>query len=218
MENTIIFRIAGLGCEMRGRPLWRKLSADVVADTCLGIAGPSGSGKTVLLRTLAGLEPLQSGSLLFRGRALADWPMPEYRSRVIYVAQRPVLREGDVEAVLTAPFRLRVHREKRLQTKKLAAFLKDLHRDRHFLRQKAERLSGGESQIVAVLRGLLLEPEVLLLDEPTASLDATAAKAIEQLISQWRREKPGRTCVWTSHDRTQLARMSDHILSLESAD
>lgn len=217
MKDTMIFRISNLGCTMHGRHLWQGLNFDVTADACLGVAGPSGSGKTVLLRTLAGLEPLQSGRLLFRGRAIEDWPMPEYRARVIYVAQRPSMREGDVEAILTGPFRFRVHGDKRPPTDKLLRFLNDLCRDRRFLRQKAERLSGGESQIVAVLRALLLEPEVLLLDEPTASLDEMTTKGIERLISRWFSEKPGRACVWTSHDQIQLSRMSNNILSLETA-
>lgn len=218
MDDAIILRLSGLGREFHGHFLWRGLDADVAGDACLGVAGPSGSGKTMLLRTLAGLEPLQFGSLRFHGRAITDWPMPEYRARVIYVAQRPAMREGDVEAVLTTPFRLQVHSDKRLPTEKLKTFLKDVYRDEQFLRKRAERLSGGECQIVAVFRGLLLDPEILLLDEPTASLDTPAARAIERLVSRWLSEKPGRACVWTSHDRDQLRRVSDHILSLESAD
>lgn len=215
MEDEILLRISGVGCELRGRPLWRGLSADLPAKSCLGVAGASGSGKTMLLRTLAGLEPLQSGSLAFRGRSIADWPMPEYRSRVTYVAQRPALREGDVEAVLTAPFGLRVHSGKRLPAEKLRIFLEDLHRDERFLRKSTERLSGGECQLVVLFRALLLEPDILLLDEPTASLDAGAAKAIEQLVAQWLGEKSGRACVWISHDGAQLCRVSNSVLTLE---
>ena len=89
-----------------------------------------------------------------------------------------------------------------------------LGRDEAFLQQSTDRLSGGESQIVAMLRALLTAPDVLLLDEPTASLDAEAVAAIEKLIANWLKEKPDRGCVWTSHDRQQLERNSDRVLSL----
>ena len=87
-------------------------------------------------------------------------------------------------------------------------------RDDSFLRQRTERLSGGEAQIVAVVRALLVAPSVLLLDEPTASLDSGTARAIEELIRHWVSASPDRAFIWTSHDRAQLERIAGRLVTL----
>lgn len=206
-----------LAFQIEGRTLWRNLDLSLHAGERLGITGPSGSGKTLLLRTLAGLEPIQSGELTLDGRALAHWLMPAYRARVVYVAQRPALREGTVLTALRAPFAFRLHRGHAFPEGRVHALLQALGRDDSFLRQRAEHLSGGEAQIVAMLRALLIDPDILLLDEPTASLDAATVAIIEQLITRWIAEQPDRACVWTSHDRVQLERVTDGLLTLNPA-
>ena len=200
-----------------GRTLWRNLDLSLHAGERLGITGPSGSGKTLLLRTLAGLEPLQSGELTLNGRALAHWSMPAYRARVVYVPQRPTLREGTVQAALRAPFAFGLHRGHAFPEGRVHALLQALGRDDSFLRQRAERLSGGEAQIAVMLRALLIDPDILLLDEPTASLDAATVAIIEQLITHWIAEQPDRACLWASHDRAQLERVTDRLLILKPA-
>lgn len=182
----------------------------------LAIAGPSGSGKTLLLRTLAALELIQRGEIIFQGRPLGEWSMPVYRGHVVYLPQRPALPEGTVDAALRAPFHFQVRQHRHFPDEQARHLLQMLGRDETFLQQHSERLSGGEAQMVAMTRALLTAPDVLLLDEPTASLDAGAVAAIEQLIANWLQEKPQRACVWTSHDREQLERNSDRILSLAS--
>lgn len=206
-----------LGFAIDGRTLWQDLDLTLCAGERLAVVGASGSGKTLLLRTLAGLEPVHSGELAFHDRTLSDWSMPAYRSRVVYVPQRPALREGQVETALQVPFQFHVHRHQRFPSNRAHELLALLGRDQSFLQQRTERLSGGEAQIVAILRALLIAPDVLLLDEPTASLDASTVAAVETLIASWLQEQPQRAYVWTSHDREQLQRISDRELSLESA-
>jgi len=203
-----------LACRLGGRVLWKRIDLDLAAGEQLGITGQSGSGKTVLLRTLAGLEALQEGTLRYRGRTMSQWPMPAYRARVMYIMQRPHFREGDVEQVLRAPYRFHSHRQKTFPLDQAHDLLARLGRGEHFLRQRCEQLSGGESQIVVLVRALLLEPEVLLLDEPTASMDAEAVTAAEAIIAAWLAAAPGRACIWTSHDHNQLARTCDRLQSL----
>ncbi|TAL90274.1 MAG: ATP-binding cassette domain-containing protein [Rhodanobacter sp.] len=211
---TVLLQARRLGFAIDGRTLWHDLDLTLRAGERLAVAGASGSGKTLLLRTLAGLEPVQTGELIFHERPLSNWSMPAYRARVVYVPQRPALPEGQVEAALRMPFQFRVHRHQRFPSNRARELLAMLGRDEKFLQQRTERLSGGEAQIVAMLRALLIGPDVLLLDEPTASLDARAVGAIETLVESWLRAQPQRACVWTSHDRQQLQRISDRVLSL----
>lgn len=213
---TMLLQARGLGFAVDGRTLWHDLNLTLRAGERLAVAGASGSGKTLLLRTLAGLEPVQTGELIFQDRPLSDWSMPAYRARVVYVPQRPALPEGAVEAALRVPFQFRVHRHQPFPLDRALELLAMLGRDKKFLQQHTERLSGGEGQIVAMLRALLIGPDVLLLDEPTASLDARAVSAIETLVESWLQAHPQRACVWTSHDRDQLQRVSDRVLSLET--
>jgi len=215
--GEVLLQARHLAFHIDGRILWRDVDLILHAGERLGITGPSGSGKTLLLRTLAGLEPLQSGTLVCGERALTQWSMPAYRTRVTYVPQRPALREGTVEAALRAPFAFRVRQGQAFPNERARVLLQAAGRDDGFLAQRAERLSGGEAQIVAMVRALLVAPDVLLLDEPTTSLDAGTVGAIEQLVTHWISAQPGRACVWTSHDRAQLARVTERLLSLQSA-
>lgn len=212
-----LLQARGLRFAVADRVLWRELDLALASGERLAIAGPSGSGKTLLLRTLAALEPMQSGQITFRSRPLADWSMPAYRARVVYLPQRPALPEGKVDAALRAPFQFQVHQDRAFPAEQARELLRMLGRTETFLQQSTERLSGGEAQIVGMLRALLIAPEVLLLDEPTASLDAEAVAAVEKLIAHWLQEKPERACIWTSHDRQQLERISDRVLSLAPA-
>jgi putative ABC transport system ATP-binding protein len=215
-STPVLLQARQLGFVVDGHSLWHDLALTLRAGERLAVAGASGSGKTLLLRTLAGLEPVQTGELIFHERPLSDWWMPAYRARVVYVPQRPALAEGRVEAALRVPFQFRVHRQQRFPSDRALELLAMLGRDKKFLQQRTERLSGGEAQIVAMLRALLTGPEVLLLDEPTASLDSGAVAAIEQLVASWMGEQRQRACLWTSHDRQQLERVSDRTLSLEA--
>lgn len=206
--------VRGLASEVDSRVLWSGVDLSLQAGDRVALVGPSGSGKTVLLRTLAGLVEPVAGSIRCQGKPLHQWWMPQYRAQVMYLPQRPALPEGSVEEALAAPFRLRVHRGRRFLRDSAAAHLKRLGRSAAFLGQQTATLSGGESQLVNVMRAVMLEPAVLLLDEPTASLDAAAAAQVEELVEAWMAAGP-RACVWTSHDRSQLARVTARILDLD---
>lgn len=199
----------GLHRAVGGRVLWTELSVRVAPGERVAITGPSGSGKTLLMRSLAGLEPLEAGVLRFRGTSLERWRMPEYRSHVLLLPQRPALPEGTVEAALEAPFGFRVHRQRRYERARALGYLEPVGRGRAFLERPTDALSGGEAQLAALLRALLLEPQLLLLDEPTASLDAAATEAVEALVDAWLQRSAGRAYLWTSHDAAQIARVSD---------
>lgn len=177
----------------------------------VAITGPSGSGKSVFLRTLALLEAPDSGEVLWNDRVVTSALIPRYRSRVSYIAQRPALIEGSVEDNLRFPYSLKIFKDQMFDIERAARMLDQAGKPRSFMNKVAGDLSGGESQVVALIRALQLDPQVLLLDEPTAALDPLSARDVESLVDTWFAAGPlaMRGCIWVSHDPEQARRMSD---------
>jgi putative ABC transport system ATP-binding protein len=197
--------------------LIRDVTFSVEFGDRLGILGPSGAGKTVLLRALALLDPLDIGTISYEGRLVFGDQVPRYRSRVIYLHQKPALHEGTVEENLRQPFTLKVHRERCFDRGRATDLLASLGRDPKFLEKSSRDLSGGEAQIVALVRAIQLEPTMLLLDEPTASLDPETAKAVEAMLDHWMDTRANeRVLLWVGHDRDQTLRMTEQTISLKS--
>lgn len=178
----------------------------------VAVAGPSGSGKTLFLRALALLDPVDHGAVFWHGQPVALDHVPHFRSRVIYLHQRPSLAEDTVENALRGPYSLAVHRHRRFDRDQVLAWLERLGRGTDFLRQTVRNLSGGELQITALVRALQLQPEVLLLDEPTAALDERAGRAVEGLLSDWVAEQPRRAMLWVSHDPDLAGRLGQRVV------
>jgi putative ABC transport system ATP-binding protein len=195
--------------------LIRDVNLLVKSGDRLGVLGPSGAGKTVLLRALALLDPLDAGMILYQGEVVVGDDVPGYRSQVIYLHQKPALQEGTVEDNLRHPFTLRAHHGRRFDRGRVTDLLVSLGRDAAFLDKSSRDLSGGEAQIAALVRAIQLEPTILLLDEPTASLDSITAQAVEALLDRWMDAHANeRALVWVGHDRDQTLRMTERTVSL----
>lgn len=207
-------RALELGRRIPERWVWRGLDLAVHPGERLGLEGPSGSGKSLLLRALAGLDPVDEGRVLLDGRDFADWAPYDYRARVVYVHQRPALWEGTVESNLRRLFELGVHGPRGYDASRVDEMLRALGRGPGFLAKASDDLSGGEGQIVALVRALQLRPRVLLLDEPTASMDGAATERAEALVSDWARGDGERAYVWSSHDPAQLERVAARLVRL----
>jgi putative ABC transport system ATP-binding protein len=194
--------------------LLRDVSLTICPGERLAITGPSAAGKTLLLRALALLDRLDTGEVLWGNKPIAPADVPEFRRQVIYLHQRPALFEGTVEENLRQPFSQRVHRGRRFDRDWLVGRLDSVGRAADFLERFTRDLSGGESQIVALLRALQLTPRILLLDEPTAALDPETAQAAEQLVADWLAEDAGQATVWVSHNVDQARRVANRMLRL----
>lgn len=209
-----ILTAEGLARRVGERWLWQNLSFELQSGETLAVSGPSGSGKTLLLRVLALLDSMETGSLLLHGRAAAEWSVPAYRARVLYLHQRPALWDGTVTENFSRPFHLRSRHDRAYDRDHAVRLLASLGRPSAMLDQPVDRLSGGEFQIVALIRALLVEPNVLLLDEPTASLDDEAALRVETLLAGWKTAAPERAIIWVSHSPAQRDRVADRRLVL----
>jgi len=214
MANTLL-EARGLGRKPADAWLLKDVSLSIAAGQRVALVGPSGSGKSLLLRSLALLDPIEAGEILWRGRSVADGEIPAFRSRVIYLHQRPALAEGSVEENLRQVFDLRTHCDRRFDHDRVVEWLQSLGRGELFLKKSSADLSGGEVQLTALLRAIQLEPTVLLLDEPTAALDAEAARLIEDLVAAWLAgDRQQRAYVWVTHDSEQADRVGDTVLHI----
>jgi putative ABC transport system ATP-binding protein len=169
----------------------------------------------LILRALALLDPVDSGDVLWRGNPIADTEVPSYRSQVIYLQQRSPLVPGTVEENLRVPFDLQARSKLSFPRDEALHLLETFGPSEDFLAKRGANLSGGERQIVGLLRAFLAQPTVLLLDEATASLDRDSAASVEALVLAWQAEEPdNRTYLWVSHDPEQVVRVADRTLKL----
>lgn len=197
------------------RVLWSGLGLELYPGERLAVTGPSGSGKSLLLRALSTLDPLETGSLYFRGQDVQTLPVTTYRTRVLYLPQRAPLYPGTVEDNLKLPFTLQAHRDRAFSREQVTQLFAQLGRLESFLAQAAERLSGGEAQLVALVRALSLEPDALLLDEATSALDPDVLGRAEALLLEWTRAAD-HALLWVGHDAAQRERLSTRELALSA--
>ncbi len=174
----------------------------------VSITGSSGSGKSVFLRALALLDTPSGGQILWNNQPIVNAQIPHYRSHISYLSQRPALIEGSVQDNLRFPFSLKTLRQRSFDLPAVTALLGHAGKTPDFLAKNAGDLSGGESQVVSLIRTLQLNPEVLLLDEPTAALDPASSREVEALIEAWFAGDAARAFIWVSHDLDQAQRMS----------
>lgn len=169
------------------------------------VVGPSGAGKSTLLRLLNRLEEPSVGTVLFRGRPIVEYDVLQLRRLVGLVQQRPVLLADTVLDDLRVA-------QPQLSREDAVDLLATVDLSAEFVDRETASLSGGEGQRVCLARALSLQPDVLLLDEPTSSVDAFAGHAVESVVQGL--VDRGQTLVMVSHDLRQAQRLADDVVVL----
>ena len=205
IRSILPLALENVGYRAGGEMLIEGIDAELAAGPRTVILGPNGAGKSLLLRLCHGLIQPTAGRVRWRGANGAA-----LRLRQAMVFQRPVMLRRSAAGNIGFALKLRgVGRRERqarvaeVLTRTGLASLAHAH---------ARVLSGGEQQRLALARAWALEPEVLFLDEPTASLDPAATRAIEELVASIHRS--GTKIVMTTHDLGQARRLADEVLFL----
>jgi tungstate transport system ATP-binding protein len=195
-----------------GRAILDVPELDIPQGDFLSVVGPNGAGKSTLLRLLAFLIRPDQGRLTFRGTDCGGpaWPV-DLRRDVTLVMQRPYLFSGSV--LSNAQYGLRVRGIRGEEARDLAENALDLVGLLPLRDRKAWTLSGGEGKRLAVARALAVQPQVLLLDEPTADVDQDNRTRIENLITDLHLNK-NTTILLSTHDPSQANRLATNALSL----
>ena len=181
---------------------------DLLPRRIYALTGPNGAGKSTLLRLLAFLTPPQQGSVRFAG---ATGNPTQQRQKVTLVEQTPYLLQGTVADNLAFGLRLRGIRGQKLH-KRIHSALQMVELSDFALR-RSDNLSGGEVQRVALARALALQPELLLLDEPTSNIDSKYLCSFEKLLSKL--PEYGVSVIFSTHDLFQPQRLGAEILQIE---
>jgi ABC-type iron transport system FetAB ATPase subunit len=184
-------------------PLWQDVRWALEPGQRQLLIGPSGCGKSSFLRCLVGLEQPRAGCLRWRGELISGHGFLALRRQVVYLPQHPVAVAGSLADELAFVRAIRPQTTLAQQMALLELLgLQSLPQTRRF-----DALSGGEQQRVCLARALSLEPQVLLLDEATASLDSLSEQAVERAVSSFLAAAPSRAVVWVSHRPEQIARL-----------
>ena len=200
--------ISNLLVQRNGRDVLKIDSLAIQRGETLAVVGPNGAGKSTLLLTLARLLKPAQGEIIFNDKPLSQWDELEYRRGISFVFQSPLLLDMTVEenVALGLKFRgvpkdrIKAQVEKWIKALGVAALSK----------RRAGSLSGGEVQRVSLARAFVLNPELLLLDEPFSALDSpTRSKLLEDLSALLAEEH--RTAVFVTHNLNEAAKLSHRI-------
>ena len=214
-------------------PFLAEVSFSLATGQVYCLMGPSGVGKSVLLRALADLEP-HRGEVIWRGQKQSAMPAPQWRRKVMWFGAETAWWHDSVQAHFDEVAQWRAQFEKnqknaeesqKSQNSQSCLFAEDFRTDLEMgiarlgltmpiLQKPVWQLSSGEKQRLALLRGLLLRPEVLLLDEVTANLDGESTKRVEAWVQAFVAEGE-RTVLWVTHDVVQAARLTQQVWHLD---
>jgi len=198
-------------CQRYGeQDILKNINLRVERGEVFALIGPTGAGKTTLLRLINLLDLPRSGQIYFDGIDTAESGKTrlEVRRRMAFVLQKPVVFNTSVYDNITYGLKWRGAKESSVRQK--VSSILDMFDLSAYKNRNARTLSGGEVQRVAIARAIAIEPEVLLLDEPTANLDPASASRIEALITDII-HRYNTTIIMATHDMSQGQRLADRV-------
>lgn len=178
----------------------------------IALIGQSGSGKSLLLHALADLLPV-SGHIHYQGTPTAQILPAQYRSEVALISQNPNLVTGTVLENLQLPYHFKQHQNQTFNKAFHIRQLTALGQSADLLDKDSEILSGGQRQLINVLRTLQLSPKVLLLDEPTSALDPQTSDQLIELILTWQTAETA--FIWVTHTHEQIGKLGAKVWHMD---
>lgn len=219
-SGTELLRVENLSWTPPGEslPVFSGLELEIYGGDRLVLQGRSGAGKTSVLRCLVHLEAPGTGTVSWRQQPVGPENIREFRRRVVYLQQRPSPVADTVGEELAFARRMTERAEARqggLNKRQQINIMERLGLKEVKLEQPFEQVSVGQQQRIAVVRALTLQPDVLLLDEPTSSLDPESVRLVENHLVQYIEQRPEmRAYLWVTHSSVQVERLQGRVLRL----
>ncbi|OHD23945.1 MAG: hypothetical protein A2Y38_11995 [Spirochaetes bacterium GWB1_59_5] len=208
-RDTAAFSVLALSFRYERRIACSCPSLTIRLGESVAFTGPNGSGKTTMLKLLNGLLGPYEGSIEFLGRPLAGNAL--LRKRSVYVHQHPVLFAGTVRDNLE--YALALKRLRGAEASRRIDSAVERFAVGPLLEREAGRLSGGETQRVAVARAVAAGADIILLDEPTSSMDAASEAVVRSLLLELKRG--GATLLFSAHDESLVRAVADRQIRFD---
>ena len=210
-NNKEILKIENLNLEIGIVKILKDISFTVQKKEIIALLGPSGSGKSSLLKSINMLNTPSCGQIKYHNNDIQEISPMALRKKIGYVLQKPTLFGNDVMENLKYPCELH---QKVFDINLVEFYLKKVNLKPDILEKKPNELSGGEQQRISLVRTLLLEPEIILLDEVTSALDEDNTLLIEELI-KYENENNELTVIFISHNNEQAKRLAQKVIYME---
>lgn len=204
MSGEEVMELKGITYKVDETIILKELTGSLNKGKITSIVGPSGAGKTTLFRLCNGMRTPTTGTILFNGEKLETYGPSALRRKIGIVMQQATMLTGTVKENLLLPLTLA---GQQISDVTIKQSLEEVGLSTTLINQQAKELSGGQQQKLSIARTLLNQPEVLLLDEITSSLDRVSVQEVERLIVTIN-ESYGTTICWITHQIEQAKRLS----------
>lgn len=195
------------------KTILKNLSIEIFPGDYISIVGPSGGGKSTFLKLCCHLISPTDGTVLVGGTDIMKLDPVRLRKKIGYCFQTPVLFGKTVEENLNYPYLIR---NQKMDADRVGLLFSRFHMEPGYLKRETVNLSGGEKQRIALIRSLLFQPEVLLLDEVTSALDVENTLLVEAVVQSLNQE--GVTVLWVTHNPAQSKKYAGKLLTIENGE
>ena len=211
-----LLTVQNLRAEIEGRTLLAVPALEIQRGHVLAVLGPNGAGKSTLLQALAGLRETKTGALTFDGRHvdLRNPPL-HFRRRLAVVFQEPLLFDATVAENVASGLKLR-GQAKSIIAEKVTFWSEQLGIN-HLRHRQARTLSGGEAQRTSLARAFVLDPDLLLLDEPFSALDVPTREALLETFHRLQQQTHV-TTLFVTHDRLEALRLGNRVAVMDKGE
>lgn len=206
-----ILKFSNVSFKDDNKYILKNISLSINEGDFVSIVGPSGSGKSTFLKLCSSLISPDEGDILFKNKSFKEYDAVNLRKKVSYCFQIPYLFDHTVEDNLKFPYALR---NKPFDINRVKELFNIFNMDISFIKKEVNNLSGGEKQRIALIRNLLFEPDILLLDEVTSALDKDNTLIVENVIQLM--NKRGITILWVTHNEAQSRKYANKLMTVES--
>lgn len=212
-KKLVLLELKNISYINDNKTILKNINLSVDSGDYISVVGPSGSGKSTLLKLLCHLISPSNGTILYKNKSIMEHNPMELRKNVAYCFQTPFIFGKTVMDNISFPYSIR---DIKVDLKRVEELFILFNLEKDYLNKDVKNLSGGEKQRIAIIRTLLFNPEVLLLDEVTSALDVHNTSIVENVVKSI--NDNGTTILWITHNPEQSRKNANKLLNIEAGE